>query len=431
MKTVHFARALCLLLLLGGLSTDLLAAHANCSVAGGTLLKWPATGPSVWEMCWLSPAQSAGVQGSGLEVRDVHYKGILVAKRIHSPILFAEYRNGAGGNCYRDWKDANARFAATPAVRNQLGVPGSFLATTTCDVSKSATASHGSCPFSNLSPNPFTNADCMNSGVAIEDMTNAKLPEESYVQLTTQYSASWYQYASRIAFYANGDINPEFGYGNSNGTYNTVTHWHHNYWRIDFDIDGAEHDQIAANGVLKPTEFTDLRSLTGGPDGGPTHWEVSDSVQNFGYRITSGASDYTPVNESGRGLHAPGRCDRYALRQQRILRQGRQQPQRLPDGRDQPGQQRKHCRYRRGVLLHGQRARCHRQQLADLGQSGAAGFDGVQEGRPADHAGRRLADLPRQFPGLSAGFRGSNSRILVAGTAAAAQRRSGIARDSA
>lgn len=302
MKTVHFARALCLLLL-GGLSTDLLAAHANCSVAGGTLLKWPATGPSVWEMCWLSPAQSAGVQGSGLEVRDVHYKGILVAKRIHSPILFAEYRNGAGGNCYRDWKDANARFAATPAVRNQLGVPGSFLATTTCDVSKSATASHGSCPFSNLSPNPFTNADCMNSGVAIEDMTNAKLPEESYVQLTTQYSASWYQYASRIAFYANGDINPEFGYGNSNGTYNTVTHWHHNYWRMDFDIDGAEHDQIAANGVLKPTEFTDLRSLTGGPDGGPTHWEVSDSVQNFGYRITSGASDYTPVNESGRGLH--------------------------------------------------------------------------------------------------------------------------------
>lgn len=302
MKTVRFVRALSLLLL-GGLSTDLLAAHADCSVAGGTLLKWPATGPSVWEMCWLSPAQSSGVQGSGLEVRDVHYKGILVAKRIHSPILFAEYRNGAGGNCYRDWKDANARFAATPAVRNQLGVPGSFVATTTCDVSKSATASHGSCPFNNLSPNPFTNADCMNSGVAIEDMTNQSNPAESYVLLTTQYSASWYQYASRIAFYANGDMNPEFGYGNSNGTFNNVTHWHHNYWRIDFDIDGAAHDQIAANGVLKPTEFSDLRSLTGGPGGGPTHWEVSDSVQNFGYRVTSGAGDYTPVNESGRGLH--------------------------------------------------------------------------------------------------------------------------------
>jgi hypothetical protein len=134
-------------------------------------------------------------------------------------------------------------------------------------------------------------------------MTNAKNPEASYVLLTTQYSASWYQYASRIAFYVNGDINPEFGYGNSNGTYNNVTHWHHNYWRIDFDIDGAEHDQISANGVLKPTEFTDLRSLTGGPNGGPTHWEVSDSLQNFGYRITSGASDYTPTNESGRGLH--------------------------------------------------------------------------------------------------------------------------------
>ena len=302
MKTAHLVRVLALLLL-GGFATPLLAAHPNCAVSGGTLLKWPATGPAVWEMCWLAPGSSSGVQGSGLEVRDVYYKGIQVAKRFHSPILFAEYRNGSGGDCYRDWKDANAKFAATPSVRNQLGIPGSFLATTTCDISKDATASHGTCPFSNLSPNPFVNADCQASGVAIEDRTNAVNPEESYVLLTTQYSASWYQYASRIAFYANGDINPEFGYGNSNGTYNNVTHWHHNYWRLDFDIAGAEHDQISANGVLKPTEFTDLRSLTGGPGGGPTYWEITDTVQNFGFRITSGAGDYTPANESGRGLH--------------------------------------------------------------------------------------------------------------------------------
>lgn len=300
-KISHFVRGLALLLLAAG-STDLLAAHPNCSVSGGTLLKWPATGPAIWEMCWLPPNQSSGVQGSGLEVRDVHYKGIPIAKRFHSPILFAEYRGGAGGNCYRDWKDANARFAATPATRNTLGVPGAFFATTTCDVSKSPTASHGLCPFNNLSPNPFVSGDCMNSGVSIEDRTNAENPDESFVMLTTQYSASWYQYVSRFAFYANGDINPEFGYGNSDGTYNNVTHWHHNYWRMDFDIDGPENDQIAANGVLKPTEFTDVRSLTGA-GGAPSYWEVTDSVSGFGYRINSGADDYTPVNESGRGFH--------------------------------------------------------------------------------------------------------------------------------
>jgi len=290
------------LLFLAGFSTGLLAAHPNCAVSGGTLLKWPAVGAPIWEMCWLSPAQSSGVQGSGLEVRDVHYKGILIAKRFHSPILFAEYRNGSGGDCYRDWKNTNARFAATPATRNTLGVPGAFFATTTCDVSTGATVSHGLCPFNNLSPNPFVSADCMNSGVSIEDRTNAQNPEESYVLLTTQYSASWYQYGSRFAFYANGDINPEFGYGNSDGTYNSVTHWHHNYWRLDFDIDGATNDQISANGVLKPTEFTDVRSLTGAA-GSPSYWEVSDGVEGFGYRIDSGSGDYTPVNESGRNLH--------------------------------------------------------------------------------------------------------------------------------
>lgn len=302
MKSHHFVRML-VLLLAGGFSAGVFAAHPDCAVSGGTLLKWPATGRAIWEMCWLPPNQSAGVQGSGLEVRDVHYKGILVAKRFHSPILFAEYRNGAGVNCYRDWKDTNARFAASPSTRNMLGVPGTLRATTTCDVSTDATASHGSCPFNNLSPNPYVAANCMNGGVAIEDMTNAQNPQESYVLLTTQYSASWYQYASRFAFYANGDINPEFGYGNSDGTYNGVTHWHHNYWRLDFDIDGAAHDQIAANGVLKSTEFTDVRSLTGAPNSQPSYWEVTDSVEGFGYRINSGAGDYTPANESLRNLH--------------------------------------------------------------------------------------------------------------------------------
>lgn len=302
MNTVRSVRVL-FLLLLGASSADVLAAHPNCALYGGTLLKWPATGRAIWEMCWQSPANSSSQDGSGLEVMDVHYKGIPVAKRIHSPIIFAEYRGIS--TCYRDWKDTNATFAADPAVRNTLGIAASIPTTTTCDVSKEATTSHGMCPFTNLSPNPFNQASCIGDegGVAIEDKTNAENPDESYVLLTTQYAAAWYQYTSRIAFYADGDINPEFGYGNNNGNYNGTTHWHHNYWRMDFDIDGAEHDQIAANGVLQSTEFTGLRSLTGGPGGVPTFWEVTDSVQNFGYRITSGVGDYTPPNDSGRGLH--------------------------------------------------------------------------------------------------------------------------------
>ena len=125
-----------------------------------------------------------------------------------------------------------------------------------------------------------------------------------HVVLTTQYSASWYQYTSRYVFWNNGDIQPEFGFGNSNGTNNSLTHWHHNYWRFDFDIDGSSNNEILANGLPQSTEFTGLRSVNGGPDGGPTFWDVITTQGGFGYRIVSGADDYNPPNQSGRNLHS-------------------------------------------------------------------------------------------------------------------------------
>src|SRR5690606_15433914 len=83
------------------------AGSPNCAIEGGKPLSWPVGAP-VWEMCWLGPDTSAGPRGSGLELRAVHYRGVLVAKRIHAPMLFAEYTSGT---CYRDWKDD-----ATPSL---------------------------------------------------------------------------------------------------------------------------------------------------------------------------------------------------------------------------------------------------------------------------------------------------------------------------
>ncbi len=285
------------LLMMGSLfANSASAAGANCAVAGGTLLKWPATG-SIWEMCWVKPSQSVHTQGSGLELRDIHYRGTLVAKRMHAPILFAEYRNVS--TCYRDWKDADANFVASPPVRNQLGIPVGFDATTSCDVSQAATASYGNCPFTGAPGTSFTSPNCIGAsgGVAIEDKTD-------HVVLTTQYSAAWYQYTSRYVFWANGDIQPEFGFGNNNGTNNNLTHWHHNYWRWDFDIDGTGNNTMKANNVTQTTEFTGLRSLTGGPSSGPTFWDVITTKPGaFGYRVVSGAGDYTPPNQSARNFH--------------------------------------------------------------------------------------------------------------------------------
>lgn len=278
-----------LLLAAAAWQTPAIAGGLTCTGPNETLLSWPAENP-LWEMCWLPPNRSSGPQGSGLEIRNVHYRGIPVLKTMHSPLLFAEYTSST---CYRDWKDSPASFIAEPQVRNQLGTTNSFTATTSCDRSNDPIASYGRCPFSLPG---HSNADCFN-GVAIED-------NGDHVVLTNQYDASWYAYSSRVIFYTDGSFTPIFGFGNFDGTGSATTHWHHNYWRLDFDIDGPENDVISINDVVQNTEFTSLRDLTGGPGGTERTWEVRDTVTGRGYRVLPSAADYvSPTNQSGRGFH--------------------------------------------------------------------------------------------------------------------------------
>ncbi len=266
-----------------------LAGSPACSGANETKLSWPAENP-VWEMCWLRPGHSAGPQGSGMELRDVHYRGISVLKTAHSPLLFAEY---ASSTCYRDWKNSDNRFVAEAGVRNQLGTSVDFKATTSCDRSLLPNTSYGQCPYQLPG---MTAADCF-EGLSIED-------EGTHVVLTTHYDASWYAYTSRAIFYADGSFDLRFGFGNFSNTSNTTTHWHHNYWRLDFDIDGPEDNVLSINDVIQSTEFTSLRDNEGGPDGVERTWEVRNSKTGRGYRVLPASDDYvTPTNESGRGFH--------------------------------------------------------------------------------------------------------------------------------
>jgi hypothetical protein len=261
------------------------------AAANENKVSWPDATNPVWEMCWLRVSNSSGPRGSGLELRNIHFRGVPMVKRAHAPILFAEYRNGAGGNCYRDWKDENSALLAPVSVRNVLGTPtAAFSATTNCDVSNLATTSYGGCPFSQPGR---TTADCAASGtVAIENLLVG-----SGFRLTTQYTAGWYKYTARYTFLANGDIDTQFGFGNSDGTYNNTTHWHQNYWRFDFDIAGAANDQINNGGVPYTTEFSGLRSNR-------DSYSVTDALGNFGYNIVTGVNDNTyPANESGRNFH--------------------------------------------------------------------------------------------------------------------------------
>jgi len=265
-----------------------MALSPTCSLAAGeNKVSWPSAADPTWEMCWVKPGMSSGPRGSGLELRNVHFRGVLVMKRAHAPMLFAEYRNGAGGNCYRDWKDEDSAILIDPIVRNVLGTPANFLATTNCDVSSSPTASFGNCPFGQAGR---TAADCSN-GIAIEN-----LPGNMGFRLTSQYAAAWYKYTSRYEFLTNGNIDTQFGFGNNNGTYNNTTHWHHNYWRFDFDIEGASNDSINVDGTSQTTEFTAVR--------GVSVVSVTDSSAGFGYIVAPGSNDSTfAPNESTRNFH--------------------------------------------------------------------------------------------------------------------------------
>lgn len=250
----------------------------TCDGPGENYVAWPTADP-LWEMCYLSPAESSATQGSSLEIRQVHFNGFMVLEKSHVPMLFANYQSGT---CYRDWKDTLSSFIQADRVEDPLQ-----SAITTCDASTSTTTPVGNCPFG-LSG--FTSGDCT-TGVQVEKY-------DDRLVLTTNHSAAWYKYSSRYVFYADGRFQPRFGFGNSNGTNSGITHWHHAYWRLNFDIDGADNDQVfivdQTGENLQTKEFSDLREITSGLANDPNTytdevtWLIKDSVTGRGYQMVPG-----------------------------------------------------------------------------------------------------------------------------------------------
>ena len=218
-------------------------AQPTCSASEENLMQWPDTDP-VWEFCWVRPSDSSAPNGSGLEIRDVYYNGIMVFKRAHAPILNVDYDSGL---CFRDWSYSEREFRADNQVFPGYYEP-TFPATTVCDVSNTGTW-EGDCPWG-MSP-----SYCVD-GVAAEKYADRLV-------LTTQMSAGWYRYAMRWIFHLDGTIEPRFGFGTYSDAQSNFTHRHHNYWRLDFDIDGSGDDYVLEQG-LTPTQLTTEQDRTWG-----------------------------------------------------------------------------------------------------------------------------------------------------------------------
>lgn len=248
-----------------------LAEATPVCTAPARLMQWPSLNP-VWEFCFLTPFQSTGVNGSGIELTDVYYKGHLVLKRAHAPILNVLYQSGCG--CFRDWSDQEERFEVIGSSGPVSGSSGSYAEAiappqTVCDVG----GGHGD--IGNF------------RGVAAEKLSDELI-------LTSQFRAGWYRYMMKWRFFLDGRINTEFGFGAVADSCIAFNHTHHNYWRLDFDIDGAASDHVGFESPRGPrggqipqltldaekmAKLTDPRPLEGVP------LIVQDAVTGRGYRI--------------------------------------------------------------------------------------------------------------------------------------------------
>jgi len=242
----------------------------ECSGSHEHLLSWPDVDP-VWEFCWVDPTNSSGDAGSGLEIRDVHYRGILVMKRWHFPMLNVDYEGSCG--CFRDWLNSSEEYRTDNLVDPGYYEPP-WPAETVCDHATEPLVPPGDCPWGGPGP--------CNNGVSAEYSADHFL-------LTWQGRAGWYRYAMRWTFWEDGTIEPTFGFGTYSDACADSTHRHHAYWRFDFDIDDAAGDTVSQISGNLPGAIAQETDRTW--EDGSVMWEVHDGTTGRGYRVTPGAQD--------------------------------------------------------------------------------------------------------------------------------------------
>jgi hypothetical protein len=243
--------------------------------APARLIQYPAQNP-VWEFCMLTPLNSSGPNGAGLEIFDAFYNGHQVFKRAHAPILNVLYAPGGCG-CFRDWSDSEVRFEAITASGPASSSGGGYVDVvqpprTVCEVGGSA-GDLGSF-----------------SGVAAERLADQLV-------LTTQFQAGWYRYTMRWMFHQNGSFSGWFGFAAVPAGCVSSDHTHHNYWRIDFDVDGAGSDSIERvpggqppQGIPQTRPGRQFNGMEATYVAGPPDWRVRDTVTGRGFNLRPGPS---------------------------------------------------------------------------------------------------------------------------------------------
>jgi Cu2+-containing amine oxidase len=145
----------------------------------------------------------------------VNYRGKRVLYRAHVPILNVLYDGNACGP-YRDWQWEEGTFQA-----NGTDVGAGFR----------------------LCPSPAQTI--LDSGIDQGNFRGVAIwvdgPE---VVLASEMEAGWYRYVSEWRLHADGTIRPRFGFSAVQSSCVCTQHFHHAYWRFDFDIRTASNNRV-------------------------------------------------------------------------------------------------------------------------------------------------------------------------------------------
>lgn len=226
-------------------------------------------GKEIWNLIVVRPRDSSPTalgKGSGVELRQVRYKGRLVLHQAHVPILNVLYDDGT---TYRDWQNQETPFQATGSdpVGNGWRVCTSPPAT----ILEAGTDDGG---FQGVA---FWYAD-------------------GELRIVSELQAAWYRYISDWRLRDDGVIKPRFGFAGTKNPRTCKHHQHHAYWRLDFDIDGAANDIVEQQGLVFPglpawtkivQETKRKRTFFA------RSWRVLDKKTRRGYRIVPGVADGT------------------------------------------------------------------------------------------------------------------------------------------
>ena len=257
-------------------------------------------GNPLWEMLVIRPSSSSGQIGaitgderSGLEIRDVKYKGKSVLKRGHVPILNVKYVGGCGP--FRDWQYSEGFFNAPDAGSQNPAAGIRILASgqvaTTSVETRNDTGNY--------------------RGVAIYTQ-DVGLGQE--VVLVTEMEAGWYRYIMEWRFAPDGTIRPRFGFASTVDSCVCIQRTHHVYWRLDFDVAGTNNRAYLMDRGRRYQQLIQTESALFKRSQTSRSIMIQSAAGDEAYQIVPGTNDGKVLDDLGNMVDTFGAGDFWLMR---------------------------------------------------------------------------------------------------------------------